>query len=79
MDDEILRYKQRIEEQAAQTPIWEKACLTIEEAAEYTGIGRTKLRALVRQKKCSFSMPIGNQILIVREKFDAYLKGRKRI
>ena len=61
MDDEILRYKQRLEEQAAQTPIWEKACLTIEEAAEYTGIGRTKLRALVRQK------------------FDAYLKGRKRI
>lgn len=54
MDDEILRYKQRLEEQAAQTPIWEKACLTIEEAAEYTGIGRTKLRALVRQKKCSF-------------------------
>ena len=47
MDDEILRYKQRLEEQAAQTPIWEKACLTIEEAAEYTGIGRTKLRALV--------------------------------
>ena len=79
MDDEILRYKQRLEEQAAQTPIWEKACLTIEEAAEYTGIGRTKLRVLVRQKKCSFSMPIGNQILIVREKFDAYLKGRKRI
>lgn len=79
MDDEILRYKQRLEEQAAQTPIWEKACLTIEEAAEYTGIGRTKLRALVRQKKSSFSMPIGNQILIVREKFDAYLKGRKRI
>ena len=37
MDDEILRYKQRLEEQAAQTPIWEKACLTIEEAAEYTG------------------------------------------
>ena len=54
MDDEILRYKQRLEEQAAQTPIWEKACLTIEEAAEYTGIGRTKLRALVRQKNARF-------------------------
>lgn len=79
MDDEILRYKQRLEEQAAQTPIWEKACLTIEEAAEYTGIGRTKLRALVRQKKCPFSIPMGNQILIVRQKFDTYIKGKKRI
>ncbi len=79
MDDEILRYKQRLEERAAQTPIWEKACLTIEEAAEYTGIGRTKLRALVRQKKCPFSIPMGNQILIVRQKFDTYIKGKKRI
>lgn len=79
MDDEILRYKQRLEERAAQTPIWEKACLTIEEAAEYTGIGRTKLRSMLRQKKCPFSIPNGNQRLIVREKFDAYLKGRKRI
>lgn len=54
MDDEILRYKQRLEEQAVQTPIWKKACLTIEEAAEYTGIGRTKLRSLVRQKNVRF-------------------------
>lgn len=79
MDNEILKYRQRLKERAAQKPIWEKACLTIEEAAEYTGIGRTKLRALVRQKKCPFSMPTGNQILIVREKFDDYIKGRKRI
>ena len=79
MENEILKYRQRLKERAAQKPIWEKACLTIEEAAEYTGIGRTKLRALVRQKKCPFSMPTGNQILIVREKFDDYIKGRKRI
>lgn len=79
MDNEILKYRQRLKERAAQKTIWEKACLTIEEAAEYTGIGRTKLRALVRQKKCPFSMPTGNQILIVREKFDDYIKGRKRI
>ena len=29
--------------------------------------------------ECPFSMPTGNQILIVREKFDDYIKGRKRI
>lgn len=79
MDDEILRYKQQLEERATSKPVWEKTCLTIEEAAEYTGIGRTKLRALVRQKKCPFAMPIGNQILIMREKFDAYIKGKKHI
>lgn len=79
MDDDILRYKQRLEERAAQTPIWEKPCLTVEEAAAYTGIGRTKLRSMLRQKKCPFSISNSNQVLIVREKFDAYLKGRKRI
>lgn len=79
MEDEILRYKQKLEERAAQTPIWEKACLTIEEAAEYAGIGRTKLRSMLRQKKCPFSIPNGNQILIVRKKFDAYIKGRNQI
>lgn len=79
MDDEILRYKQQLEERMAKKPIWEKSCLTIEEAAAYTGIGQTKLRSMVRQKKCPFSISNSNQILIVREKFDAYLKGRKRI
>lgn len=79
MDDEVLRYKQRLKERATQTPIWEKACLTVEEAAVYTGIGRTKLRSMLRQKKCPFSISNSNQVLIVREKFDAYLKGRKRI
>lgn len=64
MDNEILKYRQRLKERAAQKPIWEKACLTIEEAAEYTGIGRTKLRALVRQKNARFQCRLAIRYLL---------------
>lgn len=79
MDDEVMNYKAKLEARLAEKPIWEKACLTIEEAAEYSGIGRSKLRQLSKQKKCPFVMPLGNQIFIVRERLDTYLKSHKRI
>lgn len=79
MDDEVIRYKKILEARNANKPIWEKRCLSIEEAAAYSGIGITKLRQLSRQKKCPFVMPLGNQVFIVREKLDSYMKSRNRI
>lgn len=46
MDDEVIRYKKILEARSADKPIWEKKCLSIEEAAAYSGIGITKLRQL---------------------------------
>lgn len=79
MTDEVMNYKAKLEARLAEKPIWEKACLTIEEAAEYSGVGRSKLRQLSKQKKCPFVMPLGNQIFIVRERLDTYIKTHKRI
>ena len=79
MEDELLRYGQQLKQKLSEKPIWEKECLTIEEAAEYTGIGRTKLRALVNQKKCPFVMPLGNQLFVVREKLEKNLKDTTKI
>ena len=79
MDDEVIRYKKILEARNADKPIWEKRCLSIEEAAAYSGIGITKLWQLARQKKCPFVMPLGNQVFIVREKLDSYMKSRNRI
>lgn len=79
MDDEIMNYKAQLEAKLTEKPIWEKACLTIEEAAEYSGIGRRKLRQLSKQKQCPFVMPLGNQIFIVRERLDTYMKTHRRI
>lgn len=79
MDNEVIRYKKILEARGADKPIWEKKSLSIEEAAAYSGIGITKLRQLSRQKKCPFVMPLGNQVFIVREKLDRYIKDRDRI
>lgn len=79
MNDEVMAYKSKLEAKLADKPIWEKKCLSIEEAAAYSGIGITKLRQLSRQKKCPFVIPLGNQVFIVREKLDRYIKDRNRI
>ena len=51
-------------------PIWEKANLTLEEAAAYSGIGINKLRELTNEKNCDFVLWVGNKRLIKRRKFD---------
>lgn len=70
---EILEYRKVIEERKKDLPIWERKVLTFEEAAEYSGVGMTRLRKMALEKNCSFSIAVGNQLLIVREKFDKYM------
>ena len=53
--------------------IWEKAALTIEEAAAYTGIGENKLRELTQSDDCDYVIWVGNKRLIKRKKFEEYL------
>ena len=51
-------------------PIWEKANLTVEEAAVYFGIGRKKLQDLARQDpSADYILWIGTKLLIKREQF----------
>ena len=56
-----------------QVPIWEKSNLTIDEAAEYSGIGRNKLRQLSDDDKCPFVLGVGSKRLIKRRELDAYM------
>ena len=63
----------------AEEPIWERKWLTIEEAAAYSGIGRTKLRELSNQAGCPFAIWIGNKIHIVRKRLDKYIDKQFRI
>ena len=53
-------------------PIWEKANLTLEEAAAYSGIGINKLRKLSDDDNCPFVLWIGSKRLIKRRKLDEY-------
>ena len=60
-------------------PIWEKRNLTLEEAAEYFGIGVSKIRELSNQEGCEFVLWIGTKRLIKRIKFEQYLDAAKSI
>ena len=52
-------------------PIWEKANLTLEEAAAYSGIGTGKLREITN---CNFVLWVGNKRLIKKRLFDKYME-----
>ena len=56
-----------------QVPIWQKSNLTIEEAAEYSGVGRNKLRQLSDDDNCPFVLWVGNKRLIKRRELDEFL------
>ena len=56
-------------------PIWEKANLTLEEAAAYYGIGINKLRALADTDHCPYVLWVGTKRLIKRKAFEKYLES----
>ena len=56
-----------------EVPVWEKATLTLEEAAAYSNIGINRLRELSDGDQCPFVLFVGNKRLIKRKQFDAYL------
>ncbi len=60
-------------------PIWEKKCLSIEEAAAYSGVGRTKIRELTDREKCPFVIWMDGKRFIIREHLDKYLNKQYRI
>ena len=57
-------------------PIWEKLNLKIEEAAEYSNIGVSTLRGLLKEKGCPFLLMVGKKQLIKRKEFENYLKDK---
>ena len=57
-----------------EVPVWEKANLTLEEAAAYSGIGIHKLRQLSDKEDCEFVLWVGTKRLIKRKKLDEYIE-----
>ena len=57
-----------------EVPIWEKANLTLEEAAVYSGIGQAKLRELSNDENCPFVLWNGTKRLLKRKKLDEFIE-----
>ena len=69
MDNDVLAYRVLLEKRKENAPFWEKKVLTVEEAAEYTGIGRTKIRQIIMRGDCPFAVTNGVQVCVIRDKF----------
>lgn len=54
-------------------PIWKKSNLTLQEAAQYSGIGINKLRQLSKTEDCPFVLWNGSKRLIKRQELDKYI------
>ena len=54
-------------------PIWKKSNLTLQEAAQYSGIGINKLRQLSETEDCPFVLWNGSKRLIKRLELDKYI------
>ena len=55
--------------------IKDKVLLTINEAAEYIGVGHTALRKFLDGREDEFCVLVGNRKLIKREKLEKYIKN----
>ena len=58
-----------------EVPIWEKTNITLEEAADYTGIGVNKLREISDQNGCNFVLWVGNKRLLKRKRLEDFLNS----
>ena len=56
-------------------PIWEKANLSMEEAAAYFGIGINKLREMTNEDNCPFVLWNGSKRMITRKAFEKFLEA----
>ena len=57
-------------------PVWEKANLTVEETAAYSGIGINKIKELSNGDTCPFVLWVGSKRLIKRKMFDEFLANQ---
>jgi len=53
--------------------------LSVNETAAYTGIGRGKIRELMKKKDCNFMTTDGYQVYVIIDKLVEFLNSRNEI
>ena len=59
--------------------IKDKINLTIKEATEYSNIGETTIRKMLKERGCPFLLKIGNKQLVKRKEFEKYIESKHYI
>lgn len=56
-------------------PVPQKVLLTLDEAAQYTGLGINKIREISNDEQCNFVLWNGAKRMLKRTKLEEYLEG----
>lgn len=73
------RKEMNVMDKKREIPIWEKACMTIDEAAAYSNIGINKIDELAKKPNCPFVIYIGRKKLIKRKEFEKFISDNIEI
>ena len=60
-------------------PVWERPTITLQEAVDYTGIGRDTLTKISNDEDCDFVIWVGTRRLFKRKKLEEYLEKTNSI
>lgn len=52
----------------------DKALMSLKEVCEYTGLGETKVREILKNPASKFTLRVGNRLYVNKELFDEHLK-----
>ena len=64
----------KVKTQEDSVPLWGKYLLTVEEAAEYFGIGQKRIRRLISfDPTADYLLTVGNRTQIKRRQFEKYI------
>ena len=63
----------RAKRKKREVPIWERALLTVYEAADYTGIGVARLRNIAATPHTNLVVWVGSRMMFKRKKLDEFL------
>lgn len=70
MEEENKRYGKKRE-----VPIWERTLLTVNQAADLTGIGTTRLRHIAATPRTDLVVWVGSRMMFKRKKLEEYLEN----
>lgn len=57
-------------------PVYKKAVLSAQEAADYTNIGINKIKELLRAPNCPFVLYVGTKKLVKRKQFEDFINNQ---
>lgn len=58
-----------------EVPIWERTLLTVNQAADLTGIGTTRLRHIAATPRTDLVVWVGSRMMFKRKKLEEYLEN----